>query len=102
MTFTVSECIKWLKFPKYHPRTGKNMSNYPETVYKELCITCINKLEPLEIYEYNIDIYNLLGLNKLYEITEEVIDQDKAKELIAESNELDESESEYEDLLETI
>lgn len=64
---TKNDCIKWLKNPKLHPKTNKNIINDKDE-FIDLIKSTIYLLKPQEIYNLNSNIFEIIGYDKYYNI----------------------------------
>ena len=61
----LSICKKWLLEPKIDPETGENITDI--NIFTKLAMLTLKTLKPEEIYVLNKDMFDVLGLNDIFE-----------------------------------
>lgn len=65
MDYTYEQCIQWIKNPIIDPIEHNTIQEL--SVFQNLCLNVLNKIKPSTIYEMNIDLFNILGLDDVFE-----------------------------------
>lgn len=65
MEYTYEQCIQWIHNPIVDPIEHETISEL--TVFQNLCINVLKKVNPAMIYQLNIDLFNILGLDDVFE-----------------------------------
>ena len=60
-----SDCIKWLKNPFFDPISNAKIQNKND--YNKWAIATLVQVDPAEIYEISEEMFNILGLNDIFE-----------------------------------
>jgi hypothetical protein len=64
--YTAYQCKQWLLNPIRNPISGDIIINNFEE-FNKLALNTLELLEPIEIYNINIEMYKVLGLDELFE-----------------------------------
>lgn len=60
-----NDCKKWLQNPLIDPVTNKPVND--KNVFTKWAIATLSQLSPIEIYNLSEDMFNVLGLNNIFE-----------------------------------
>lgn len=59
------DCRKWLKNPLVDPLSNKPVDD--KEIFTKWAIATLSQLKPIEIYNLSQDMFNVLGLNDIFE-----------------------------------